>query len=123
MNIQFDMVIHGEFGGFSLTDEIVDRLKKRSSPVVEKFGRPSPSSPWYPLADEDEVRRDPDLIAVVRELTEEIDRIVDEDASWRDRSILEQRYLHGLKVVTVFVEIEIEDHDGKETVRVFGGAT
>lgn len=121
MNITFDMVIHTEFGGFSLTDEIRRRLTERGSEWVDKLGKASAAGQWY-STDDDEFRRDPDLVAVVRELQEELQSRGENLQSWQERAALEQRLLHGLKVVTVEITVEIEDYDGKEQVLVFGYA-
>jgi hypothetical protein len=126
MEVAFDMVIHTQFGGFSLTQEIVERLRKRGCPWVDEIGRASSTGPWYlPYreGDEDELRRDEHLLAVVRELTEELEARVQDVKSWRERAEVEQELLHGLKVVTVHVGIDIEEDDGKERVRVYGGAS
>ena len=119
MQFETEVVIHDAFGGFSLTDEIVERLKERKCAWADKLQRASHGE-WY-LFEDDEFRRDPDLVAVVKEIREELDRRVEDLHSWRDRAALEQEMLHGLKVVRVAITLEIEDYDGKETVRVRGG--
>ena len=124
--LNFKLVIHTEFGGFSLTQEMVDRLAERGCKWADKCGKSYGSNPKYyiPYEDDDELkyRSDADLIAVVEELTEEFESKVKELTDWRERRQLERTMLDGLKVVEVNVSVEIEDHDGKETVRVHGGA-
>jgi hypothetical protein len=72
--------------------------------------------------EEEELRRDKDLVAVIKELEEEFESRVENIESWRGRAKIQQEMLRGLKVVSVRVGIEILDYDGKEQVRVFGGA-
>jgi hypothetical protein len=121
MQMQFDMVIHGDYGGFSLTDEIVGLLRQRGCPWVEQAQRGvGREANWYPMTDDDSIRKDPMFVDIVRELTERVDREVGKEHS-KERDALKRRLLHGLQVVTVTIEIEIEDHDGLESVRVFGG--
>lgn len=121
LNTTFDMVLHTDFGGFSLTDEIRRRLVVRGSKWIEKLGKASAGGQWYSV-DDDEFRRDADLVAVVRELQAELQSRGEGLQSWRERAKLERELLHGLKVVTVNITVVIEDHDGKESVRVCGGA-
>lgn len=124
MHLSFEMVIHTHFGGFSLTDEIVERLRARGCPWIDQIAKASPSGPWYaPAQDGDEFRRDEHLVAVVKELEEELESRVENVKSWRDRAAIEQDLLHGLKVVTVHIDVEILDDDGKESVRVHGSAS
>lgn len=126
MNISFDMVIHAGFGAFSLTDEIVDRLRKRGCAWASDVAKAGATGTWYlpaRIVDDDEARRDPDLVAVVKELEEELESRVENVESWREREAIEQQMLNGLKVVTVQVSVEILDHDGRESVRVFGIAS
>lgn len=120
-DISFDIVIHTQYGGFSLTKEIVDRLRKRKCPWISELVCASPSGPWY-IQDE-KLRRDEHLIAVVRELQAEMKDRMSHLGTWRERAALEQELLHGLAVVTVQVEVEIEEDDGKERVRVLGWAS
>lgn len=124
------VVIHDEFGGFSLTPEMVRRLKERGCKWADQCGTNHRKDQyWLPyqheIGDEAEsLRKDPDLVAVVQELTEEYEKIVDSDAvtSWRERTDLRSTMLANLKIVEVVVEIEITDFDGRESVRVTGGA-
>lgn len=122
MQSKFDMVIHGEYGGFSLTDEIVEMLRARGCEWVEQCVRAGER--WFvsdALERDGEFRRDPVFVKVVRELQERLDRESDVLVSWREREAMAQRLLHGLRVVTVTVKVHIDDHDGKESVRVVGG--
>jgi hypothetical protein len=124
MEWTFPMVIHMEFGGFGLTEEIVRRLGERNCAWVGECQHSAGSNPrWYlPYRDgSDELRKDADLVAVVRELTEEYESRSKDLQSWRERTDLRQNMLNNLRVVDVRVVIEINDHDGKETVRVTGG--
>jgi hypothetical protein len=121
VNVEFEMVLHVEHGGFSLTDEIVRRLRERGCPWTEKLGKASPDGQWYVMADDDEFRRDPDLVAVVKELQGELESRLENLESWRERAALEQEMLHGLKVTRVRVTVEVDDHDGMEFVHVYGG--
>lgn len=122
MHMSFDMVIHTDFGAFGLTQEVVRRLHERGVEWTDKLGQASPRGLWYPQDDgDDELRRDADLVAVVRELEEELKSRVENLQSWRERAEVEHGLLHGLKTVTVDITVEILDDDGSETVRVFGG--
>ena len=60
------VVIRGEFGGFSLTAEVVERLEKRGCKWLRRMGKAGDR--WYLPADNDVLRRDPDFVAVVREM-------------------------------------------------------
>jgi hypothetical protein len=126
MQMKIDMVIHGDYGGFSLTDEIVERLREQGCTWVDQCMRTDGSDPrWYPEAQlerDNSFRQDPIFVGVIRELQGLLDRDGVEMASWKDRRTLERRVLNGLRVVGITVEIEIEDDDGKESVHVFGGA-
>jgi len=121
------VVIHTEFGGFTLTPEIVKRLKARECEWIDRCGGPHGGAFYLPYEEEDPdaLRRDLDLIEVVEELTKQYEAKIDAEQgtriSWRDRAELRRDLLGGLKVVEVTIEIEIEDYDGKETVRVSGG--
>jgi hypothetical protein len=130
MEWKIPVVINDDYGGFSLTQEIVNRLKKRDCTWVDKCGY-VPSSRHYYLpyrhefdGDPDELRKDPDLVAVVREVSAEYDAIVDADdcvLSWREQVELRRKMIGCLHVADVRIRIEIESHDGKESVRVTGG--
>lgn len=119
------VVLHTEFGGFHLTTEMVDRLKKRKCAWVSKCHSTDGRHPyWYLPYDDDsnELRRDPDLVAVVEELTAEYDAACENIEGWKERTELRQSMLANLQVVQIRIVIEIEDHDGRETVHVTGGA-
>lgn len=125
------IVIHDEFGGFSLTPEMVQRLKKRGCKWADKCGTNHRKDQYwlpsdYDIGNEaDNLRMDQDLVEVVRELTEEYKKIVDkkdEILSWREKADLQREMLANLKVIDVRIVIEIDDFDGKETVSVAGGA-
>lgn len=133
MQWKVPVVIHTEFGGFSLTPEMVRRLKKRGVKWADKCGHDDRKTQyWLPyqheIVDEAEnLRMDKDLVEVVRELTEEYEKIVDKDdaediMSWRERTDLRNTMLANLRVVEVTIAIEISDFDGKESVQVTGGA-
>lgn len=127
MRLTIPLVIHDEFGGFSLTPEIIHRLKGRGCPWVDRCGHDSQKKRYYLPYEEDlddTLRKDPDLVAVVREITEELDERVSEEESampWREQVALRQELLGSLKVVEAHVNLEIEDYDGKERVRVVTG--
>lgn len=124
MQWKFDMVIQGEHGGFGLTAEIVDRLRERGCAWVQQCTQATGSGKWYVSAELEHdgvFRRDPIFVEVVRELTAKLDREGGPLLSWRDRKQLELDFVGGLRVVTVTVEVEISDEDGKESVRVIGG--
>lgn len=103
-NIQFQvpMVINADHGGYGLSRAAsVEVARRKGLPTREEGGGLFVGAGWETVAST--VRRDdPDLVAVVREMGA---------AAGRD-----------LKVVEVTVCIDIEDHDGRETVRVSGGA-
>lgn len=118
------MVIHTEFGGFHLTEEIIRRLTERGCDWVSECVKTSGSYPlWFlPYGDgRDDLRKDENLVAVIQELTEECDSRSEPLKTWRERAELRRDVLANLKVVEVRVVIEIEEHDGKESVRVTGG--
>jgi hypothetical protein len=121
------LVIHDEWGGFGLTERMVEMLKARGCEWADKCGKSGGSNPrWYlPYEHDnrDHLRKDPDLVAIVEELTVEYDkRLKDEGIrSWKERSALRRELLNDLKVVEVSISIEIDDHDGRESVRVCGG--
>lgn len=124
MDLKFSMVIHTEFGGFGLNEEMVRRLTERGCKWISECTKTPGSLPkWYlPYRDgRDELRKDEDLVAVVAELTQEYDVKCKELKSWQERAELRTTMQANLKVVEVTVDIEIEDHDGKESVRVSGG--
>lgn len=125
MESKFDMVIHGEHGGFGLTPAIVERLRERGCAWVHQCAPPVPGGErWYvssEMESDGHFRRDPIFVEVVREMTARVEREGEELVAWRDRRLLERTLLGGLCVVTVTVVVEVSDYDGKESVRVIGG--
>jgi len=118
METKVSLVIHAEHGGFSLTEEIVERLRSRGVSWLDRLG--DAGGRWYLPADGDDLRGDPDLVDIVREISAEV-RSASVDLDWRARETLERRLLHGLRVADVTVLIVVEDDDGLERVRVTGG--
>jgi hypothetical protein len=115
------MVLHADHGAFALTALMHERLAEREVPWLGRCQRASDDR-WYMPAEEVELRRDPDLVDVVRQLEVELAAATSSLEEWGERRDLEHRLLHGLRVVSVRVVIEInDDDDGKETVRVTGG--
>ena len=125
MDLKFKMVINGTFGGFSLTDEVVERLRKKGCTWTDKLGKASARGHWYPNSDfeKDEVkyRRDPIFVEVVEEIHAGLESRLEGLESWQEREELTHQMIRGLKVVQVSVVVEIEDYAGKETVQVRGG--
>lgn len=125
MEFVVPVVLHTEFGGFHLTGEMIERLTKRKCEWVSKCRKTEGSNPrWYMPFDDgsNELRRDPDLVAVVQELADEYEKACEGIEVWQERTKLRQTMLANLEVVHVRVVIEIDDHDGRETVHVTGGA-
>jgi len=126
MRWQTKVVINDDFGGFSFTKTMVDMLKARGCKWADKIESVGGAHRDYYLPYEagNTLRADEDLVAVVEELTAQYEKAVDSDTvmSWRERTDLRRKTLNDLKVVEVTVEIEIEDYDGKESIRVTGGA-
>lgn len=114
------MVVHTDFGGFALTAVMHERLQTTEVPWLSRCERASDDR-WYMPADDDMLRRDPDLVKVVRQLEAELELRASELDDWSERQPLERQLLHGLRVVDVRIVVEIEEFDGKETVRVTGG--
>jgi len=121
MEWKVPLVIHTDFGGFGLTSLMHERLLERKVPWLERCQKTAGNRWYLPYEDDDELRRDPDLVDVVRQLEVELAAASSDMGNWAERRELERAYLHGLKVVEVTVVLEINDHDGKETVRVTGG--
>jgi len=118
------LVINDAFGGFSLTAEMVRRLKERGCGWADDCYQTSDPNVYYPPYRDnlkDTLRNDEDLVAVVRELTVEYDKKAEDIESWQERRVLAQELLADLKVVEVRVLIQIDDYDGKESVSVSGG--
>lgn len=121
MEMKVQMVIHDAFGGFGLTRVMHDRLEERGVAWLSRCASASDDRWYLPYEDEDELRRDPDLVEVVRQLEVELEEESAKIDGWEERRDLELRLLHGVRSVTVHVTIDVEDHDGRETVRVYGG--
>lgn len=122
MSMSFQMVIHVDFGGFSLTRSVYERLKQRGVEWLPRCAKNSMGCWYLPYEDGEELRRDPDLIEVVRQLEAEVEEFGAKLETWEERRDLERRLLGGIRNITVHVNIEIEEHAGRETVRVTGGA-
>jgi len=117
------IVIHQPYGGFSLTDAIVEKLREMGSHLAQELtpecrfeglgwlhGREG--EPGY----EKTFRAHPDLVKVVEELTEEVKKA----PSWEERLKQERELLNGLVVATLDISIEIEECEGSEIVRLRG---
>jgi hypothetical protein len=113
------LVLHDEFGGFSLTARIHDLLEARGTSWLARCARTSDGR-WFLPSGEDELRCDQDLIDVVLELQQELERLTEDVEDWSERRRIEQQLLHGLRVVQATVVIEIDDLDGRERVIVTG---
>jgi hypothetical protein len=120
---QIALVIHVEPGGFHLTEEVVGRLRARKVAWIDKLGHAQQLDAsgclehrWYLPHNGDNLRMDPDLVAVVREIEAEIQERYGLDPDWRHQVEAQHRELGGLKVALVTVVLEIEDHDGVEQV-------
>ena len=122
MEWKIPIVIRTDYGGFGLTALMHERLLERQVSWLERCQRTSDGRWFLPYDEDDELRRDPDLVDVVRQLEVELAAAVSDMKDWTERRRLELELLHGLKVVQATVVIEIHDHDGKETIRVTGGA-
>lgn len=117
------LVIYRQHGGFHLTDEIVERLRAVGWAHVSDVERSGDR--WYVRHDRlDELRRDPTLIETVAQIQREIQsfREAQPRPSWQEVSELETRRLDGLGVVDLQIQIEIDEYDGRESVRAFGSA-
>lgn len=118
MNREFEIVIHTEFGGFTLSNLIMDKLRAADCPWIDKMNQYG--GQWYSEnQDSIEFRCDPYLISSVKEVTLEYN----EKSKGLDYSAsreLRKKMLNGLKVQEGSFSIEIEDYDGKESVRVGG---
>lgn len=119
MNKEFEIVIHTEFGGFTLSNLIVERLRAANCPWIDKMNQYGDR--WYSEnQDSIEFRCDPFLISAVKEVTLEYDA----KSKGLDYSVsrdLRKKMLAGLKVQEGNFSIEIQDYDGKESVTVNGG--
>ena len=71
----------------------------------------------FPIHD---LRGDPDLVEVVAEVTQEFEQLTEGLEDWRERKIIEQRLLHGLKVKYCTVVITIDELNGRERVLIEG---
>jgi hypothetical protein len=121
IKLELPLVIHADYGGFSLTNAIVEKLRERNWAHMNSIERTSSDS-WYVMHErEGELRRDPELIDVVRKFETELKELQTARVGWREFKEAEMTLLHGLKVVNVTIEVDVEDCDGKETVHVCGG--
>jgi hypothetical protein len=119
--LKIPIVLNTERAGFGLTDAIVAELRRRNCTWVSKFKRGDLMKLWFaPRSAQDEARRDPVLVDIVRAFEREWEELP-LDMPWRDRTALEERLLHGLRVVEVTVELDIDEYNGRESVRVRGG--
>lgn len=121
MKIKVQMVLHDAFGGFGLTRVMYERLEERGVAWLSRCARYANDRWHLPYEDGDEIRRDPDLVEVVKELEVEFEETCSAIDDWEERGDIERRLLHGVRAVTVHVTIDVEDHDGREHVRVYGG--
>lgn len=121
MDWKVPLVIHTDFGGFALTSRMHGLLLERGAPWLERCQKTSDGRWYLPYQENDELRRDEHLVEVVRQLETEFAVATADVDDWTERRALEREMLHGLRVVDVRVVVEIDDHDGKETVRVTGG--
>lgn len=115
------IVIHEPYGGFSLTDVIVDKLRGMKSELAAGFtSEYKMSHGWlHPQEYESDgigLRTHRDLVKVVEDLTAEVEVIDD----FKKRRQKEKEMLNGLAVKTISLSIEIECCDGAETVKVYG---
>jgi len=113
------VVLHEEFGGFALTARIHELLVAREVSWLEKCG-PTSDGRWYLPAGRDDLRCDPDLVEVVAEVTQEFEQLTEGIEDWRERKIIEQRLLHGLKTARVLVLLTIDELNSRERVIIEG---
>ena len=119
---EFKIVLNVRYGGFSLTKEMADWLAKNKGWKITKKNNLDTENDLCGLCgdyyyatskyEEDEIRRNPDLIECVREVQK--DHAKD---SWS-----EQRYNKNfdLQIMDVTVHLEIADvRDGKEEARAW----
>jgi hypothetical protein len=101
-----EVVIHGSFGGFLLSDEAKRELARRKGWTLhEADGYLSVEHEGRHYGVEDFIRRDDaDLIDIVRTMGK---------AAGKNDST-------DLRIITVEVNIDIESHDGREDVHVWG---
>ncbi len=113
------VVLHDEFGGFALTAKVHELLMARGASWLQECG-PTSDGRWYLPAGRDDLRGDPDLVEVVAEVTQEFEQLTEGLEDWRERKIIEQRLLHGLKVKYCTVVITIDELNGRERVLIEG---
>jgi hypothetical protein len=119
--IKFELVLHTDYGGFSLTDKIVERLLEMDSELTEDLPSYEGVEMWYhPRANDLEFRRHPDLIKVVKEFQTELVEFEKTDATWEEVAAKQLELLHGLKVVEATIRVDIDEDDGKESLHVYG---
>jgi len=121
MEFHVPVAVHVSHGGFGLTPVMHERLLERDVSWLARCGRASDGRRWYLPSDGDELRRDPDLVEVVRQLEHELEERTAGVESWAERADIERRLLDGVRVARVRIVIEVEDDDGRETIRVTGG--
>jgi len=128
MKEKIKVVLHEEqFGSFSLTPRMVQMLQARGCEWVGKCSQPAEGenytlpSEFSALNQDNKLRRDPNLIAVIETLMREYDDQTNYDLGWQCRALLRQKLLANLKVVEITVAINVFDQDGRETVQVTGG--
>jgi hypothetical protein len=107
-------VLHKNYGGFHLTDEIVDKMTAKGF----EWGAIPPNKSCgeyvhYHAMNEFSFRSNPIFIEVVLELQKENNKL-----DWYEAR---KNYISGLSVVEVNLNVEVEDyHDGKERLTVNG---
>lgn len=125
-NLEFEIVLNGSYGGFSLTKAIYDRLKQRGSkwaPLIYESWRTNGgyyALPYLSDTRKDEVqdiafRTDPDFVAIIKDLTTEVKQ-VEETMSHRQFEAFKHKTLGDLVVVRRRLSIEIDSYDGLEKV-------
>ena len=117
---ELEVVLHVDFGGFRINDEMALWLMENRGWIIDKTDDWRDDCPlnhlyesgqwiWSPHNDSIAFRSHPDLIACVRALKER-----HKDDSYPD-SIY--GHIHGLAIQKVIFKADIEDyHDGKEKV-------
>jgi hypothetical protein len=115
------VVIHRSYGGFCFTDALINELKTRNWEHLDKMVSTGPDYWFVDSKHEAVIRRDPVLIDVIRKFEFELKELREKGVSWREVAATELTLLNGMVAVEVTVCIDINDHDGKETVEVCGG--
>lgn len=100
---------------FTLNPEVVKRLGERGCKWLHRLGPAPEPGHWYLPADGEDLRRDPDLVEVLRDLTSEyLERSAMMD--WRTAKVLEDELTGGLRVGEVHLDISIDDYAGRESL-------